>query len=261
MTIQEIERDFRRKVSAKLRLESEGLERFRVSTPFMFEDGDHLVILLKRAGSRWVLSDEGHTYMHLTYDLEEKDLQAGTRQEIITNALASFDVSDREGELTIAIEDNQFGDALFSYVQALLKITDVTYLTRERVLSTFMQDFHAFLSESVSEERRTFDWHDPIHDPDRKYLVDCRVNSMSRPLFLYALNSDDRTRDATICLLHFEKWGLQFRSVAIFEDQERIGRRVLARFSDVCEKQYSNLAGNYDRIKRYISEQEGLSTA
>ena len=38
-----------------------------------------------------------------------------------------------------------------------------------------------------------------------------------------------------------EKWGIPFRSLAIFEDQESINRKVLARFSDVCEKQLEPL--------------------
>ena len=67
---------------------AEGVERFRVFTPFMFEDGDHLSVILKRDNGRWILSDEGHTYMHLTYDIDEKDLQRGTRQKIITNVIA-----------------------------------------------------------------------------------------------------------------------------------------------------------------------------
>src|SRR5450759_2154590 len=172
MSEQAVVLDFQRKVSEKVHLASEGIDRYRVFTPFMFEDGDHLAIVLRKESAGWTLSDEGHTYMHLTYDLEEKDLQKGTRQKIITNALSSFGVEDRRGELVMKIQDGGYGNALFSFVQALLKITDVSYLSRERVISTFLDDFREFISEKVPEARRQFDWHDPKHDPEGKYVVD-----------------------------------------------------------------------------------------
>ena len=254
MSFTAIEKDFQAKVSEKVCLAAEGLDRYRVLTPFRFDDGDHLAIVLKRDGEEWILSDEAHTYMHLTYEMDERDLHRGTRQTIISNALSVFEVEDRDGELVLGVPGERYGDALYSFVQALLKISDVSYLSREQVRSTFMEDFRSLLTQMVPDERREFEWHDPVRDPQGIYEVDCRINGTARPLFVHALTNDGRTRDATISLLQFEKWDMPFRSLAIFEDQESINRKVLARFSDVCEKQYSNLAGNWDRIERYLDE-------
>lgn len=254
MSFEKIEKDFREKVCSKIDLMSEGEQRYRVFTPFLFEDGDHLAIVLRRENGRWVLSDEGHTYMHLTYDIDEKDLLKGTRQKIITNALSSFHVEDVDGELVFTVKEDHFGDALYSFVQALLKITDIAYLSRERVRSTFMDDFQTLISENVPRERMAFNWHDNQHDPHGMYTVDCRINGMPKPLYIYGLQTDARTRDATIAILQFEKWGLSFKSLAIFEDQESINRKVLARFTDVGEKQFASLDLNRSRIIRYMTE-------
>jgi hypothetical protein len=249
-----IRQSFREAISGQVDILAEGVDRYRVLTPFVFDDGDHLAIVLRQEGDGWVLSDEGHTYMHLTYDLEEKDLYQGTRQRIIGEALTAFSLNDREGELTLCVPEERFGDALFSFAQALLKIAGVTYLSRERVRSTFLDDFRGFLEELVPEPRRTFEWHDPTRDPEGLYSVDCRVNGGELPLFVYALPADTKVRDATIALHTFEQWKLSFRVLGVFENQEEVSRKVLARFTDVCDRQFSRLDANRDRIAAHLRE-------
>jgi uncharacterized protein DUF1828 len=123
---------FRGGVCEQVDLKQEGENRFRVITPFRFEDGGHFGIFLKYESGRWILTDEASTMTHLSYWLNDEELDTGNRQEIIQGSLSVFSVEDRDGELIIPISDNRFGDALFSFVQALTKVTDVSFLSRER---------------------------------------------------------------------------------------------------------------------------------
>ncbi|MCG2721000.1 MAG: DUF1828 domain-containing protein [Thermodesulfovibrionales bacterium] len=252
MNFELIEKEFKSKICEEINLSQEGVNRFIVFNPFMFDDGDHIVVLLKSKDGKWLFTDEGHTFMHVSYD--DIDIEKGTRKKIIDNVLAGYGIRNQEGELISEIYNSQFGDALYSYLQGLVKITDISFLTRERVRSTFMEDLRAFIEEKVPSDRRIFDYYDKQHDPDAKYMVDCRINGMKRPLLLFGIQSDDKCRDVTITCLQFEKFNVPFRSMAIFEDQETVNRKVLARFSDICDKQFSTLATNKERISKHLHE-------
>jgi len=52
-------------MSKKCSFIAEGANRIRVQTPYVLDDGDHLVIILKHNSDSWVLTDEGHTGIHL----------------------------------------------------------------------------------------------------------------------------------------------------------------------------------------------------
>jgi hypothetical protein len=250
--------EFRRRVCEQIDLAPQGEGRFVVATPFRFEDGDHFSIVLKREGSGWILTDEASTLMHLSYWLDTDALESGNRKQIVDNSLSTFSVQNRDGEFVVPVAEDRFGDALFDFVQALTKVTDVSFLSREVVRSTFMEDLRVFLMGKVPEDRIQINWHSD-RDPGGKYPVDFRIDNLKRPLFIYGLPNEDNMKDAAISLLTFERWGMKFQSLGIFEDQETIPRKPLARFLDVVGKSFSSLDENKERITGFLEEvlQEG----
>jgi len=247
-----IAHEFQKKISEAVRLQKEGVNRFRVFTPFSFDDGDSFSIVLLKNGSGWKLSDEGHTFMHLSYELDITTLERGKRAEILESVFNNFGISESDGSLELQFEPDQAGNALYTYLQALTKITDLSYLNREIVKSTFTDDFKQVISDELPDGRYIFDYHFENQDSNKSYPVDCFVNSMDLPLLIFAIQNDGKCRDVTISLHQYERWGIPFRSLAIFENQQDINRKVLARFSDVSDKQFSSLISNRDRIRKYL---------
>jgi predicted RNase H-like HicB family nuclease len=123
--IDSIECNCHRKVSALIRLQLEGTKRFRVFTPFTFGDGDYLGIVLKYSDNQWTLSDEGHTFMHLTCNTDETKLKSGTLLTAIANTLEVDGIQDDGGELVLPIENDRYGDALFHFIHGILKIVSL----------------------------------------------------------------------------------------------------------------------------------------
>jgi hypothetical protein len=256
MNLSSIKGDFKSRVCEQIDIEQEGEDRFFVTTPFRFGDGDHYVIVLKKEEERWILTDEAHTLMHLSYWMDDKALEEGAignRKEIMDSSLSSYFVQNRGGELIIPVNEARFGDALFNFIQALTKISDISYLSKERVRSTFVEDLMEFLKKNLDNTRLSFNWNDKDRDPNRRYLVDCRINTMKRPLFVYGVPNDAKAHLATIALLRFDNWGIPFRSLGVFEDQTDMDPKPVARFTDAVEKSFSSLHGNEKDIIKHIN--------
>ena len=79
--LSEVQNNLRNTVSAEVSLLSEGVDRYRVFTPFEFEDGDHFSIVLKKDNGSFIFTDEAHTIMHMSYDMDVSALKKGTRQK------------------------------------------------------------------------------------------------------------------------------------------------------------------------------------
>lgn len=256
MTIEQITYTVQQTVGQQIEVIQEGVNRYPVFTPFVMEDGDHFNIILKgqEGTQNWVLTDEGSTLMHLSYWMDYASLKRGVRQEVIDRVLRQFGVDNRDGELSLQFEFSNLATSLFTYLQALTRITDITFLAKEQARATFLEDFREFMRQTVPPEHLTFDYNHPRFDRQKIYTVDALVNERAEPLYVFAIGSNDRCRDVTINLHTYKNWGIPFQSVAIFQDQKEISRDVLARFSDVADKQFSSLTSSEAQIATYLKK-------
>jgi hypothetical protein len=89
--------------------------------------------------------------MHLSYELRDMEFEEGNRRKRIDEVLSSYQVENKDGELVLTIPPDHYGDALFTFVQAITRITDITFLDRETVKSTFREDFNKLVREKAKK--------------------------------------------------------------------------------------------------------------
>ncbi len=256
MTDAELARRLSMAVGGAIEIERVTPEIARVHTPFLFADGDELVIRLRELpsanGRRYEWTDLAHTIMHLSYWMDVDALGEGKRGQLLEEALGRLGIRNEDGELILDATTEDLGGTLLQFAQGLLQVADLEYLSQERVRSTFVDDLKRLLSERFGQ-RAQFDYVDE-RDPQELYRLTCLLNHAPRPVAVLAIPNDDACRDATIALQQFRTWGRRLFATGVFEEQESINRKVLARFTDVVDKGFSSLAGNESEIISYLEE-------
>jgi len=225
------------------------VDRYVIYTPFTFDDGDHYVCILEKRDGGWFLTDEGHTFMHMSYDMP--DFLTGTRERVIQDTLGVHGIECRDGVLSLLTSEELVGHSVFSFIQAISKILNVTKFTRDVVRSAFSEDFAEMMTSLSGSSEIDFQWHDKEHDRECLYPVDCRIEGANRPWLIFAVTSTDKCRAATISCLKMEQFVPEARSIAVFEDQTSVNSKAVAQLTDAVWKPFSSLGGR-GRIANYF---------
>jgi len=125
VTNDEIVSMLRESVCRSVTIFEQGKDRYRILTPFTFSDGDRFCPILYKTGPKWSFSDDGSTFMRMTYRINDDSIMAGTRGKIIEQAIQSFGLTNTGGVLAITVNGVDFGSALYGFTQAVLRISDV----------------------------------------------------------------------------------------------------------------------------------------
>jgi len=245
--------DLRRQLCEAINIESNGDGSYLVTMPFYYPDGDGLGLSLRVDRGQWLFSDGGETLMRLSWKLDLETLEEGQRFRFLRGALLGNGAENRHGELVVPVQGNDFSSACYRLLQAIMQVTDLRYLARDVVFSTFLEDFERVMSDIVPERRRQFHWSDPEFDPEKLYSIDCRVNgSTEAPLFIFALNSADRAREATITVNAYSQAHFHFAPVAVLDSEAPIPRRARGQLASVCRTILPELTGEHSSLAQVV---------
>ncbi len=211
--------------------------------PLYHEDGDMMDVFLDvpkngTAGpvQKLRVCDHGLTIMRLSYTF---DIDTPNKERIFNRILAENGVSEENGELFIEATPPTLYTALLQFSQAVSKVCNMRYFKREVLASLFEE----MLAEFVQEKLPRFNPKQTLLPlPDRDDLeVDWEFRPNGVPLYLFAIKDANRARLATISCLEFQRHNLKFKSIAVHEDVDKLGRKDRNRLTNACDKQFTSL--------------------
>ena len=236
------------RLCAKIRIHKRDDGVYMLESPFSFPDGDHFPIYLSDTPSGSVmLSDRGHTLMHISYEHDTDAFSEGARAVLWDQIVQECEIKEEEGVFKVETSPENIVEALFSFGQALTKIYDLTFLSRDRIATTFYEDLKSLLFGIVDEGRIAEDYI-PVDVPHaNNYPVDYQLEGRDgSPLFIYGIPNRDKARLTTIMLSHFLLHKLSFESIIVFMNQQEIPRLDVARLTNVAGTAVASLEAEHD---------------
>lgn len=258
LDLNELSKQLRRLICDGIEVIPKGVNSYQVLAPFYFDDGDGYVVYLKTDEEGIYLTDNGHTLMHLSYWLDTSQLthDEGERGNLFNGVLKAYGVVYTGGRLTMRLprEPGSIGNYFLTYIQAITKITDIDYLSRERVRRSFLDDLIRFMKDTYGKNAQE-KWSNSRLDREGTYAVDIRLDLAKVPIYVYAAWSNERALNVVVSILTHKDWKESFRSLVIHEYVDELSKPNIRKVMDASDKQVSAFYGKQDEIKEYIEQE------
>lgn len=238
-----------------VRIEPHG-SLWAIDSPFYFPDGDAYQVYLeenKTGGLR--LSDKGNLLMRISYEMNVDTLFKGSRHTLRRQILADAGMQEKDGEVFLDTTAEELSEAIFAFGQGMTRLHDMLFLNRSRVASVFHEDLWNALRDILGDEKIRRDYNvEEITESDL-YLVDFYFEGKgSRPVYLFGIHNPAKARLATISLEHFHRQNLEFDNLLVFQDQEKMPRKDLARLLNAGGETVSSLDASEDLERKVLAK-------
>lgn len=237
----------RKSMCSKTTLEPRGVDRYLVHTGYTFQDGDELHIVLKKKDGRWILTDDAHTMMWLSY---EDFTLTDSRKAVLDVTLSSNNVSMEEGRIFIDCTGKDVGQCLMSMIQAIMQTADLLYLSRNNIRNTYSDDIKQLMKDSLGD-RCVFD--KQIYRGDEEYTIDVYVEAPT-PLYVFTVSSRDRCNAALVTILALgAEANMDFTSLTFVDQTADIGKNILVKLNNRTDKLFYNRPSE-DELERFLGK-------
>lgn len=223
---------------------------YQVFVPFFHPDGDMVDIFVRiKDNNTVVIEDLGMTTMRLSYIFS---LESKNKRKVFNEILGNYQISEKEGNLYLQAPIIDIFSYLMQFLQVIVKISDMEFLKREVVKSLFYEYFEKFIIVDLEQFNPIKNFY-PEFDKEKQYPTSFAIpRPNTTPLCVYPIATDDKCNEVTITVQHYELNNFRPETVAVFENQESIARKPLARLSNVIGKQFASLASNEERITEFV---------
>lgn len=208
---------------------------FQLNLPLFHEDGDVVDLFLTTVNGQHVLCDFGLTLQRLSYAY---DIDTPNKELILEKILSENGLSEDNGNISMRTSaQTVFGD-IMHITQAFARIGSMRYFKREMVESLFFELLDEFIETELQEFKPSKNVHPIPERPDLE--VDYQFIPNGHPVYLFGVKDATKAKLATISCLEFQKAHLNFKSLVVNEDFEKLPKNDKVRLTNACDKQYTS---------------------
>ncbi len=223
---------------------------YQLIVPFYHEDGDMIELYIdsEKSGNGTIrLTDFGMSTMRLSYSY---DIDTENKEKIFHKMLSENGLQEESGTIVLNAPNELLYPSILQFVQGIAKICSMRYFKREVIESLFYEMLDEFVVEKLVKYKPQKSVL-PIEKRD-DLEVDYQFQPNGKPLYLFAVKDSAKARIATISCLEFQRADLNFESIVVHEDFEKLPRKDRVRLTNASDKQFTSLDDFKQNAVQYL---------
>ena len=221
----------------KIRIQAKRPDIFQLFLPMYHEDGDMIELYIEQVGeNKFRLCDYGMTIMRLSYNYE---IDTNNKESILQRIIQENHLVEEDGNIFYFTQPENLYSDILHVCQTYMKIGSMRYFKREVIESLFYE----MLDEYIMTELIYFKPKKnvlPILERD-DLEADYEFIPNGHPVYLFGVKDPSKARLATISCLEYEKAKLNFRSLIVHEDFDKLPKKDRSRLTNASDKQFTTL--------------------